>query len=373
MDNFKYIKNISEDEGTILLYNQIGDSVDSNGNYVSGISGNMFAYEMQYLQNNCKNINVRINSIGGSVLDGYSIVSAILNCKVPVTTYIDGLAASISGVIAMCGKKVKMADYGTLMLHNPSGVEDNAVLDIVKNTLVTILSKRTAKDSNEISNMMDAETWLSAAQCMDMGIVDEVVSSQKKIRMPKVSNLADMVLIYNKIINPKKQKMEKVFNLLNLKNEATEMEVIDAIEAKNDKNASLEKENEELKARLKAIEDKENEAKELALKELKEKATELVENAIKEKKIGESEKESTIEMAVNNFEFVSNMISKIKNVTESVKVFDAKNVVVKNGTEDRSEWTMRDWEKKDPNGLVKMKNETPESYKELFNLTYKNK
>ena len=369
MENFKYIKNISEDEGTILLYNQIGDSVDANGNYVSGISGNMFAYEMQYLQDKCKKINVRINSIGGSVLDGYSIVSAILNCKVPVDTYIDGLAASISGVIAMCGKKVKMADYGTLMLHNPSGVEDTAVLDIVKNTLVTILSKRTSKSDDDISNMMNAETWLNASQCMNMGIVDEVVSSQKKISMPKVSNLADMVLIYNKIINPKKQTMEKVFNLLNLKNEATEMEVVDAIEAKDDKNATLEKENEELKARLKAIEDKENEAKELALNELKEKATALVETAITEKKIEETEKEATIEMAVNNFDLVVNMLSKISNVKDAVKVFDIKNVATPNG-EDRSNWTIRDYEKKDPKALAEIKNSTPAIYEEMKNKFY---
>ena len=56
--DFKYIKNISDGEGTILLYSQIGDSVDENGNYVCGISGSSFAYEMQYLQDKCKKINV---------------------------------------------------------------------------------------------------------------------------------------------------------------------------------------------------------------------------------------------------------------------------------------------------------------------------
>ena len=367
--DFKYIKNISENEATILLYNQIGDSVDANGQYVYGISGSGFANEIQYLQDKCKKINVRINSIGGSVLDGYSIVSAILNSSVPCDTYIDGLAASISGVIAMCGKKVKMADYGTLMLHNPSGVEDAKVLDLVKSTLVTILSKRTGKTDEDISDMMNVETWLNSAQCSEMGIIDEVVSSQKKIKAPMATNLVDMALIYNKIINPKKQTMEKVFNLLNLKNEATELEVIDAIEAKDDKNASLEKENEELKARLKAIEDKENEAKETALNELKEKATVMVEKAITEKKIEETEKEATIEMAVNNFDLVVNMLSKISNVKDAVKVFDVKNVA-KNDGENRSEWTMRDWEKKDPNGLLKMKNETPELFTDLRNKTY---
>jgi len=126
---------------------------------------------------------VRINSIGGSVIDGYSIVSAILNSKVPCNTYIDGLAASIAGVIAMSGKKCYMADFGTLMMHNPSGGNDSNVLDLVKSTLVTILSNRTKLDEATVNNMMDAETWLSAGQCLEMGIVDEIVSSNKKLKL----------------------------------------------------------------------------------------------------------------------------------------------------------------------------------------------
>ena len=90
--DFKYIKNISENEATILLYNQIGDSVDENGMYVSGISGSAFAYEMQYLQDKCKKINVRINSIGGNVLDGYSIVSVEFGLSNRCRTYLRHLS-----------------------------------------------------------------------------------------------------------------------------------------------------------------------------------------------------------------------------------------------------------------------------------------
>jgi ATP-dependent protease ClpP protease subunit len=342
--NFKYIKNISEGEGTILLYSQIGDSVDASGNYVSGISGSAFAYEMQYLQDKCTKINVRINSIGGSVLDGYSIVSAILNSKVPCNTYIDGLAASISGVIAMAGKKCYMADYGTLMLHNPSGGNDTAVLNLVKDTLVTIFEQRTKLTAEEISVMMDKETWLGANEALNMGLVDEVVASVKKYKVSKSESLSNMAIIYNKIIN--KPNMEKIQNVLKLSNEADEAAIVAEIEKKDIVLTEVVAENEALK----------------------DKAIELVENAIKEKKILETEKDSTIEMAVNNFEFVANMISKINNVKDAVKVFDVKNV---SKNEERKDWTIRDWEKKDPNGLVKIKNETPEVYNEMYNQFYK--
>ena len=363
--DFKYIKNISENEATILLYNQIGDSVDENGNYVYGISGSSFAYEMQYLQDKCKKINVRINSIGGNVLDGYSIVSAILNSKVKCDTYIDGLAASISGVIAMAGEKCYMADYGTMMLHNPIGGNSEDVLALVKNTLVTILSKRTKLDEDTINNMMDAETWLDANQCMEMGLVDVIVKCDKKIKL-STNSLNEMALIYNKLIN-KKPKMEKVTNVLNLSNEATEVEIVAAIEDKDTKNAELISENETLKARLKEIEDVELAKVEAEAKELETKSIELVENAIKAKKIDESAKDETVKLAIANFGAVENMLSKINNVKDAVKIFDAKNVATK---DNRSDWSIRDWEKKDVKGLEVIKNETPAIYTEMYNKFY---
>lgn len=367
--NFKYIKNISENEATILLYSQIGSSIDENGNYVSGIDGSMFAYEMQYLQDKCSKIKVRINSIGGSVLDGYSIVSAILNSKVPCDTYIDGLAASISGVIAMAGKKCYMADFGTLMLHNPSGGNDEGVLSLVKNTLVTIFEQRTKLTAEEISAMMDKETWMGATEALNMGLVDEIVTSTKKIKISKSESLSNMAIIYNKLIN--KPNMEKITNVLKLSNEANEEAIVSAIEEKDLKNAELQAEVDRLNAIVAENEAKEKEAKELAEKELEAKAIELVENAIKDKKILETEKDSTIEMAKNNFEFVANMISKINNTKDAVKIFDAKNVATNKGSEDRSAWTIRDWEKKDAKGLAKLKNETPEVYNEMYNSYYK--
>jgi ATP-dependent protease ClpP protease subunit len=377
-NSFKYIKNVSSEEGTILLYNQIGDSIDANGNLTQGINGASFAYEMQYLQDNCKKINVRINSIGGSVLDGYSIISAILNSKVPCDTYVDGLAASISGVIAMCGKKRTIKDFASWMGHEADGVSNEKVLQLATDSIITMIANNINKTEDEVSVMLKKETWISNSrvadfsleQSVEMGFFDKIESTKRKIKVQTTNSLSDMALIYNKIINPKNNKMEKVINLLKLKNEATEMDIIDAIENKDTVNAELVAENDELKARLKVIEDKENEAKETALNDLKDKATVMVEKAITEKKIEESEKESTIEMAVNNFSFVENMLNKITNVKNAVKVFDIKNVVVSKGTEDRSEWSIRDWEKKDAKGLAEIKKSTPALYTEMYNKHY---
>lgn len=213
---------------------------------------------------------------------------------------------------------------------------------------------------------MDAETWLDANQCMEMGLIDVVVKSDKKMKM-STNSLTEMAFIYNKLIN-KKPKMEKITNMLNLSNEATEVEIVAAIEDKDTKNAELLSENETLKTRLKEIEDAELAKVEAEAKELETKSIELVENAIKAKKIDESAKDETIKLAIANFGAVENMLSKINNVKDAVKIFDAKNVA--NNKDSRENWSIRDWEKKDVKGLEVIKNETPAIYTEMYNKFY---
>jgi ATP-dependent Clp protease protease subunit len=332
IENFKYITNVSEEEGVMLLYSQIGNSIDKNGNISYGISGNAFANEILYLQNKCKSISVRINSIGGSVLEGYSIVSAILKSKVPCNTYIDGLAASISGVIAMAGKKCYMMDYGTLMLHNPSGMEDKEVLGLVKNTLVTIFQNRTDLDSDNINTMMDTETWLSASECLSRGMIDSIVSSGKKIKMP-TNNLEEMAFCYNQLINPKNEIME-------------------------DKNAELIKSKDaeiaELNLKLDALK---KEISDKLESEKLEKATELVNkfNVIEDK-------DSLIELAKNNYDTVEKLLSKVGTVMNAVKVFDAANVI-----EEEEEESYSELQKNNPKKLQDMYVNEPEKFKELLN------
>mgnify|MGYP003472391044 CR=1 FL=1 len=352
LENFKYIKNISNGVGTMLLYSQIGDSVDENGNLVWGINGSSFANEMLYLSNQCDSIDVRINSVGGSVLDGYSIVSAILNSSKPVNTYIDGLAASTAGWIAVSGAKCYMMDYGTFMLHNPSGGEDKKVLAMIKETIVTILSNRTSKTIEEIDTLMNKETWMSANECLSNGIVDEVISSGKKLKMPKKATLYDMALIYNKAINPVKN-MTKINTLLKLQNEAGESEQEQAIVQLNKSLSEKEEELVELKNRLKAIEDEKAEAEKKAKEALVNKATVMAKNAQKEGKIAENEVEATILNASKDeasYEFVSNLIN--KSGKTSHKPFNPSNAG-KMG-EDKTNWTYNDWENKDVDGLKDM-------------------
>lgn len=359
---FKYIQNISTNESTILLYDQIGSSIDEFGNICNGIDGSLFASELLYLQDKCEKINVRINSIGGNVLEGYSIISAILNSKKPVETYIDGLAASISGVIAMAGSKVCMMDYGTLMLHNPSGGENKEVLNLVKNTLVTIFKNRTKLSEQEISDMMEKETWLDSDSAKEMGMVDEIISSGKKIDLNKNDSLYNMALVYNKIIKPE-NKMKNILNTLKMDENSTEEQVVETIESLNDKVNNLLNEVETLKA-----ESLEKQTKLDAIDAAKEAENAAkIEEMVNSFKLEGSEKEKAIALAKVDFDSVKNMLSKTI-VAEPAKPFKVENI--KKDGEDKSTWTMREWEKKDPKGLEKIANENPELFNEMYKTQY---
>jgi len=369
---FKYIKNIHAEETDILLYNQIGSSVDNHGHFEPGIDGEVFAHEMRFLQERTKKINVRINSIGGSVFHAYSIMSAILGSKVPVDTYIDGLAASVAGVIAMTGRRIFMRDFGTLMLHNPSGGKDSEVLELAKKTLIKIFTERRGFKEEDVDKMMNDETWLDAETAKKKGFIDEIIASKDNEKIERTRDLANMVLIYNKIINPKNNKMKDLLNKFGLSENASESEAIAKFDAIQNAAKAATTELESTKKELKELQDKVK-ADEAIVEANKETAAkELVDKLVNANKVKKEDTEKYVKLAMVDYDGIKNIFElvTVKKVAQVVNVakFDGKN-----GTEDRTSWSFRDWDKKDGKGLLKMKNETPELYSELFETHYGSK
>lgn len=109
-------------EATILLYGYIGDARDWYTGEQLGVTDVVFVQELDRLAAKYNTIHVRINSPGGEIFHGSAIVTALRNCKAEVNTWIDGVAASMAGVIWMAGKKRHMAKNGMLMIHAASGL-----------------------------------------------------------------------------------------------------------------------------------------------------------------------------------------------------------------------------------------------------------
>lgn len=162
---------------TILLYGDVGegDAVDS---------GRVVA-ELTQVTGRYDRINVRINSRGGDVFAGMAIYNALRQAEGNITIYVDGMAASIAAVIALCGKPLMMSPYARLMLHQVSGggyggadwlraVADQ--IDLIENDLASMLARRLGITSQEVKTRYfdGKDHWLTAAEAVNMGIADGI-------------------------------------------------------------------------------------------------------------------------------------------------------------------------------------------------------
>lgn len=160
----------------ILIYDDIGEG------WLGGISAKSFADEVKKL-GKVNDINVRINSYGGSVFDGLAIYNTLKKTNARIKVYIDGIAASIASIIAMAGDEINIAENGFMMIHDPWIVaagtsqelrEQADIMDKVRDSLLDTYVKRTDGNRDIISDMMTEETWLSAAEAVEGGFADSM-------------------------------------------------------------------------------------------------------------------------------------------------------------------------------------------------------
>jgi ATP-dependent Clp protease protease subunit len=136
-----------------------------------------------------KNINIYINSYGGDVKEGLGIYNQLKRHPAQKTVYVDGFACSIASVIAMAGDKVIMGNNTLMMIHHASmGVYGNAeelrkaandVEVIDKASCSSYLTKASTKLTQEkLTELLDNQTWLSAEQCLEFGLCDEIAGKE---------------------------------------------------------------------------------------------------------------------------------------------------------------------------------------------------
>ena len=199
----------------ILLYGDIGDYDDVR-------SGDI-ARELLEAESAYGKIDVRINSNGGDVYAGIAIFNALKNSKADITIYIDGIAASMASVIALCGKPVQMSRYSRLMLHSVMGGcygnKDEmrrciAEIESLEDTLCEMYATRLGKGKDEIrSTYFDGtDHWLRADEALALGFIDGIYDADP---VPEDSTPDQVFQIFNNRLN--KPQNEEQMNLDELK------------------------------------------------------------------------------------------------------------------------------------------------------------
>lgn len=185
----KYSKVVNRElkKTEMFLYGPLGDQAKE-------IDGHYFAQEMHWLGRNYDEITVRINSEGGDVLHGLSIVSEMMASKAYVIAKVDGVAASMSAVLLVAADKVVMNDYARVMIHSPYYVDEkgDAVSKLtekekkglanIKDILNTLLGKR-GIETTRIVELMKTDSWFDAESALAEKLVDEINVTGRKAEL----------------------------------------------------------------------------------------------------------------------------------------------------------------------------------------------
>jgi len=133
-----------------------------------------------------KNISVRINSPGGDVFDGVAIFNALKEHPAHVTTKIEGLAASIASIIALAGDEVQAHKNAMYMIHDPwvlaagNQYDLREIADIlgkIGGNMLDIYYDKSNIGKRELKQMMKDETWFTAAEAKDRGLIDTILDT----------------------------------------------------------------------------------------------------------------------------------------------------------------------------------------------------
>lgn len=174
-------------EASVDLFGVIGDL----GFLGESVTAANFVRELRSL-GKVNRLNINIHSEGGSVWDGLMIYRALRDFPAHKVAHVSALSASISSVIMLGADSIEIAPEGEVMIHNPIGggigqekdfAELITRLKAAKNSILDIYERRTGQKRSKLSDLMDAETWMTGEEAKAAGFADVVKVDQPKMRV----------------------------------------------------------------------------------------------------------------------------------------------------------------------------------------------
>lgn len=296
-------------EVAILLYGDVGD-----GQRVD--SGRVVA-ELMALQTQYSKIDVRINSRGGDVFSGIAIYNALRTSKADITVYIDGVAASIAGIIALCGKPLYMSPYAKLMLHAVSGgTWGNAselrqmaeVMENLQGDLASMIAGRCGMKKDEVlaKYFDEKDHWISAQEALSMKLIDGIYDMDDEA--VNAGSTDEIYTYFNNRLQLRPQNKDKEMALLeslkgipsfaNLADENAVLAHVRELENKAAKADALTQAVEGYKKKLQDVEDKEIAA--------------VVDKAVAERRITTEQKDNFMALMKTDRENTEKLLASMK-------------------------------------------------------------
>lgn len=242
-NKFWQIHNLATNKGELLLYGNIAsekpwwDEGDT-------ITPKQFIKDLKSL-GDISELDVRINSPGGDVFAAHAIHSLLKAHKAQVNVYVDGIAASAATIITSAGDKVYIPTNAMMMVHDPMfammGYYNSKelakcidALEKIGESVIASYQAKTGKSKEELDTLMDAETWMTGEDAVNMGFADELLNAVEvaasingskliinglDFDISRFKNIPELPVIQAKATNQPKKEEPKLLTLDQLKNE----------------------------------------------------------------------------------------------------------------------------------------------------------
>lgn len=352
----------------------------------ASVNARDFARKLKELEGDYDHVNLRINSPGGDVFEGFAIFNTIKASPLIIDTYIDGMAASMGSILALAGDTVHMAQNAQMMIHQSAGgvigqaskIKQYAeLLESVNKTLAEVYADKTGKDVDWVmDNWMkdNLDKWFTAKEAKNAGLVDVIIDNGVKKKPAEKAAMEDMEMdaiaafyndaLTNTIDNQTDSDMnyKEIAKALGLPEDATESQIIAAIKSALDTAGKVQAVFMAMGKKLGVITDANKERFERLAKADIDLAVDFLNDSAGStgeqggdgnggEKKPKTEKDGSL----------AELIAELKKQNGESGGSQAKG---------REDWTMTDWEKKDGAGLKTMIKENPDQYKQLYKARY---
>jgi ATP-dependent Clp protease protease subunit len=173
-------------DNTIMFYGEVDEkNAKSLNKSIRMLDKELQIFKLKY---GCDSppLKLFINSYGGSVFSGFSIMDTIKNCKTPVHSYVDGSAASAATLISVVAKKRFIFANSFMLIHqlsssmwgNYEAMKDEMEnLDLIMDRIKKIYKEHTNMTTRQITAILKKDKWFEAEVCLELGLVDEIVEN----------------------------------------------------------------------------------------------------------------------------------------------------------------------------------------------------
>ncbi|WP_421380369.1 head maturation protease, ClpP-related [Paraburkholderia sp. DD10] len=174
----------------IRIYDEIG---------FWGTDAKTFIAQLDAAAASATELIVAVNSPGGDVFDAFAIYNALRRYAGKVTARVDGVAASAAGLVVMAGDQVVMPENAMLMIHIPWTIALGSAADLrstadmmdkARDGILAAYRRKSGQTDEELTAMMDAETWLTALEAQSLGFCDVI---EEPVRLAASTNAAGLL------------------------------------------------------------------------------------------------------------------------------------------------------------------------------------